>query len=662
MGKFTVDVERRGFVPTVMGRELVLTPSRWAWSDQGGPSTAEVMVSGPVAALAATLDWILRPVRIYNEYGSAVWWGYVAGVAYRRNLFESGKFVEGMANRVNVLYSYSNPDGQAVTAETGWASDATSVAEYGTWELRYSMGNVSAEVASRLRETLLATLANPNRSQGSAGRERTAQTRLICLGWWQSLGATYYSNLAGLERNNASSGTAIPLGVAFSSAEIGFETNNRAIHDIQSRLGAFAAGNKVHVAGSASNNGDFTIARGTTREAVTYTASTISFTAPNLINDSAAGFDFADANDLINVYGSTSNNGYCFVASMSARVVLTMQQSTITTEAAGAGRQLTRGTQIEVESTMTTELPGSTVTLTVHGEKVAQKFTLAVNADWPAYEIVIRLRKMGSPSDAVTVELCADSAGAPGSVLASGSVAAASIYTSMNWVTATLGTQPTLSYGTNYWIVVRRSGSSHYSNYYEIDVDEGGQYSLGALKVWSGAAWVDPANVADLLFAVWGKQEITAQVQKIVQDEGQFLTGCDVLDTAGVVDYQYREGANKAKAEAEGLLGLNSASGQRLLATVTADRRVVVSRAPLLASAGMVDRVRLDTDGKFYDAVGTRLEPGVLPVAKWCDVMDEVGEPAFWVRAAEYDAATGEIRYFPLGATGVGELTKVRQG
>jgi len=662
MMKFTVDVERRGFVPTVLAKELVLTPSRWAWSDQGGPTTAEVLASGPVAALASTLDWVLRPIRIYNEYGSAVWWGYVAGVAYRRNLFESGKFVEGMANRVNVLYSYSNPDGQAVAAETGWASDAVSVAEYGTWELRYSMGNVSAEVASRLRDTLLATLANPSRSQGSAGRERVAQTRLICLGWWQSLGATYYSNLAGLERNNAESGTAIPLGVAFSSAEIGFEANNRAIHDIQSRLGAFASGNKVHVAGSASNNGDFTIARGTTREAQTYTASTISFTAPDLINDSAAGFDFADANDLVKVAGSASNNGFRFVESMSARAVLTTQQTTITTEAAGAGRSVTRGTQIEVESSMTTELPGASVTLTVHGEKVAQKFTLAVNANWPAYEVVIRLRKMGSPSDAVTVELCADSSGSPGSVLASGSIAAASIYTTMGWVTATLGSQPTLSYGTNYWIVVRRSGSSHYSNYYEIDVDEGGQYSLGALKVWSGAAWVDPANVADLLFAVWGKQEITTQIQKIITDEGQFLTGCDILNTAGVVDYQYRAGANKARAEAEALLGLNSASGQRLLATVTPDRRVLVSSAPLLASAGMVDRVRLDTNGKFYDAVGTMLEPGVLPVAKWCDVMDEVGEPAFWIREAAFEAATGEIRYVPLGAKGVDELVKVRQG
>ena len=109
-------------------------------------------------------------------------------------------------------------------------------------------------------------------------------------------------------------------------------------------------------------------------------------------------------------------------------------------------------------------------------------------------------------------------------------------------------------------------------------------------------------------------------------------------------------------------LGLNSASGKRLLATVTPDLRVLVSAAPLLASASMVDMVRLDSDGKFYDAVGTRLEPGVLPVAKWCDVMDEVGEPAFWIREATFDAQTGEIRYVPLGAKGVDELVKVRQG
>ena len=69
MMKFTADVERRGFVPTVLAKELVLTPSRWAWSDQGGPTTAEVLASGPVAALASTLDWVLRPIRIYNEYG-----------------------------------------------------------------------------------------------------------------------------------------------------------------------------------------------------------------------------------------------------------------------------------------------------------------------------------------------------------------------------------------------------------------------------------------------------------------------------------------------------------------------------------------------------------------------------------------------------------------
>jgi hypothetical protein len=361
------------------------------------------------------------------------------------------------------------------------------------------------------------------------------------------------------------------------------------------------------------------------------------------------------------VAGSTSNNGYRFVASMSAQTTLTVQQTNITNEAAGAGRSITRGTSIDAVGALTSELPGANVTLTVHGEKVAQQFTLSVNANWSAYEIVVRLRKMGSPSDAVTVELCADSAGAPGSVLASGSIAASSIYTAMNWVTATLGTQQALSYGTIYWIVVRRSGASHYADYYEIDVDSGAQYGNGILKLWSGAAWVDHLVAADLLFAVWGKQEITTQIANIVTG-GQFLNGCDVLATAGVVDYQYRSGDNKARGEAESLLSQTTATGRRLLATVTAERKVIVDAAPLVANAVMTDMVRLDNDGKFYRATGTPLEPGILPVAKWVDVRDELGEPAFWVQAAEYDVASDEIRYTPASAVSVGDLTRIRQG
>jgi hypothetical protein len=115
----------------------------------------------------------------------------------------------------------------------------------------------------------------------------------------------------------------------------------------------------------------------------------------------------------------------------------------------------------------------------------AQGYYLAGTHDYTE----VFLRKVGSPTDDVVLELQADSGGSPdGTVLQTYSVAGSSLTGSFAAVAFLHPAQP-LTVGVKYKLVLRRSGAVDAANYYEIELAGGNGYYDGATQAHNGTSW-----------------------------------------------------------------------------------------------------------------------------------------------------------------------------
>jgi len=100
----------------------------------------------------------------------------------------------------------------------------------------------------------------------------------------------------------------------------------------------------------------------------------------------------------------------------------------------------------------------------------------------PVKKISLYVRRVGNTSDA-TVRIVNDSVGSPGTtnILSSnGTLSSSLVSTSYGWVDVVLPSNPTLTPGTTYWIVIDNS-NQHASRYYQIGGNTG--YADGVAKV-----------------------------------------------------------------------------------------------------------------------------------------------------------------------------------
>lgn len=95
-------------------------------------------------------------------------------------------------------------------------------------------------------------------------------------------------------------------------------------------------------------------------------------------------------------------------------------------------------------------------------------------------KVDLYLKKVSTPSN-LTVRIVTNSGGSPStSTLASGSLSASLVSTTYGWVSVPLSSNPELTAGTTYWIVV--DGSTNSSRYYMMGADNNG-YSGGTGKI-----------------------------------------------------------------------------------------------------------------------------------------------------------------------------------
>ena len=637
----------------------VLTVTRYAGQNPGGPTTAEIAAQGPAVGLWELTAWLGYRIEVFTDNDAPVWWGHIEEVTVNYGNIAVGRTIADVRNRIAVAYTTERVGGQVESKQTTWAEDTDSIALYGQRELLLSRSNLSYTQAIYKRDRALAELAKP-RWISRLGLGEPGGAIVRCRGFWSSYGWTFYSQAAGLEAHDSGTSSEQPLGLGFTSAYVGFDDVNDALHQLYGRVKNLKSGYWLRIAGSASNNGSYAVQSGTSQDAVVYTASTISFenlgSDEGKIADSANGLAHIDANDLIQISGAASgaNNRFAFVKSGTndgSEIIIDDGGVSLVDAAAGASITIRRANSIRLDAALTRELAGSTVSVYVYGQKIAQSFTLSVNTSWTVAEIYIRIKKVGAPTGNVSVQLCANSAGAPGTVLDSATLAAADITTQGGWHKFTFSNTRLINYGSVYWIVISRNDAMDSDNYYTVDVSEELGYSGGSLLVYDGAAWQTRSPDADLFFRILGAWQTTKQIREVVTASGWNIEGLDMPIDSGIESNQYRSGSATAQEELVDLLESGTNQNRTLTALIGYDRHLHIQQTD---NAQPGDDWVYTVEGRILLPSGAPVDEGVLPVGKWLtldgapEILDSLGaQRSILCVRAEYDAISGTLTIDP---------------
>lgn len=644
MSGFGISVWTPSGDPVLVPATLDVQPQGWSGAAVGGPWDAEIAVYGALEELAGLTAWLGYRVDILNENGTAVWWGDISTVEVTAGGARGGVSLERMANRVMLRYTQRQPGGGASAADTDWADNALSQAAYGIWERRISPPrSMSATEAAAYRATALGVLAEPFYTLTPDSGEAAA--KLTCTGYWQRLKRFYYSDLRGMIQHTEG-GDPMPLGLGFTSADVAFVARTDEVHSLAGWLSNFQADMRIKVSGAAQagNNGQWVLADGgDDRASAAYTSTAVDFSPNDDIADANGGLSFLAKDDVFTISGTDLNNGTWLLDKEGAAAIevsASYHGSLVTSESAGDTVVFTRGNKVKVTGGLTNEHSGASaaVTVTAWGQRYYQSFTLPVSGSWTAAAVEVRLRRVGGPTDNVTVQLVADSAGAPGTLLDSANVAADNIPLEMGWVSFALDDADLLTYGNTYGIVVLRSGANHHADYYEIDTDDAAGYTGGALKVYDGAAWQTPDPAASLMFRVLGATDTGQQAGDVLRAGGGILQ----VDAAnsGILANQYRDGETRAIDEITALLDMGTSTGQRLVARVLRNLTAVVWAR--LSRPGTSPRYVLDGT-TLRDLHGQQVEAGFLPAGEWVSLGDSASLGP-WARLSPVFAERAEYR------------------
>jgi hypothetical protein len=635
---FTVEVRDRGNNIPRLADGLDFAVGAYSAAAVGGCEEATLTATGDRERLQGLLDWLGYPVTIRNEHGNAVWWGFVAAVDVNLGGITVGLDVETVRNRVSVAYTERAADGGQLRGTTAWVEDLPSQAQYGVHEERLSMGDITESVALGRRDAYLSMRKTPARTVAVGPGGGASSATLRCAGWWQMLNWRYWEQPGGMEEYAGKAGAEHVISFTLTSTEFGFKLPSSVV-DILGRLHVLTAGTRINISGSISQDNVYMVKsppRTPENDAVTYTSNQISFETEDDIFDLNDGLSPFESGDIIKVTGSAANNRYYRVNTAGSEHIQ-IKPKTISNAGVGPDVTIRRGHELTVEETFSqADYPAPPVTIYTIGTRVAQSFTPSANVAWNAYEIIIQARRIGAPSDDLTVAIWSDNVGipgVPGVQLAAGTIAGSDLTEELASYLVTLSSPLALNFGTTYWVVVERTGSPDAQHMFAVGLDEGLGHS-GALKVWKVDHWEDRVPNCDMPFEVWGKRETTAQISDMV---GSVLPTVIIESPSAIYAHQWRAGDNTVRAEVEELLATGTSAGRRLLAQVSPERVARVFAEP--------DPEQLDTmltmEGRLRLPLGA-LDEGQLPAGQWVQLEDNAQAlgPLF-IERAEYTPGTG---------------------
>ena len=630
---FSIEVKTHGLLDVAVPPNIKIDVASLSNNMIGGPEQATITATAPRDGLYPLLNWLNYQIKIFGA--GQLWTGFVDEVSLALGGVEVGLSLENMYNRVRVAYTYDSPSGEQTRGNTDWAEDSGSIARYGVRELQHSVSDQSLTQAEALRDQLLAKFKNPQKKIRITGSGTAAQATINCRGYNTKLGWEYYENLVGIEEYNEGGSSEILVGWALTSNQIAFDSISNKIHDYQARLELLQNGDRLAVTGSTSNNATYQVTAETEDDAQrTYTASTISLDPTDDILDSANGLeDNLTSKQLINLSGTSGHDGWYVIKSIQEPDHITVNPATLTAEAAGSSITITHGNSVEVDTTPVLEFPSSTATLTSEGYKVAQSFQITTG--WDADKISIRVYKVGSPSDNLTVTVHSDNSGVPGSILGTATILNADIPTAMNWAEASFVSRFALSAATTYWIQVARSGSASESNAFRVEINDSEDregYASGIVKAWNGSSWA--TRDADMPFRLLSAVETTEQIEAMLTASSHVSTA-DIQLASGIYTNQYREGDRTILDEINELLAVGGSSGETMISTLNENGVYSVLEKP----ASSTVQWAIANDGTLRNMADVALAEGRLIAGQWLELLDLPGYPSlspFFVERCEY--------------------------
>lgn len=603
----------------------------------GGPATAEVEVRGPEVLLWGVLDWLRRPVEVRGPQSNVVWWGFVNEVQLEIGGRTIGRSLDDLVNRVAVAYAAPSATGATERRTTMWAEDAASVGQYGVRELLYSGGVMEPGEATALRDRLLLQGAQPRGLQSfrAGGNEGVARATLGCVGWMESLRWRRFARTGTRVEFEGSSGDLQAIGWQLVSGDV-FFTASDGMHDLQARLVGLRINNTIAVSGAApANNHEFVITRATGDGRRVYTANTIYFQQEDDIYDSAKGLAFIRNGALIRISGSAQNSkvwqidgtqtpGYVTTSGLGGMII---------DEVAGPSIMIEQGHNVMVSPKPANSLSTGVKTVTLYGYRMAQSFM--PGASIALGMAAVQINRIGSPSDTLRLSVHADTAGAPGTQLTFTDIAGADVPENSEWVWFLFATPLPLTSGTTYWIVVERSGALSAEDYYQLAMTT---EASGVCLAYTGATWAANPTGMSMPHKLWGVEETTTQLVRVIEDVGDLLAAVVIDSVSGVLSNPEQAGDASAYDVVMKLLKVGTASGGRLLAMVDRDRVLRVLVEPVAPNEPdvymLAGYVRLPSEGQ-------RRLVGELPVGEWLTIERTpahlVGLSPAFVDEAEFD-------------------------
>ena len=633
---------------------LSLIPERWSYDSEFGFDSSMIRVEGRVDDLYTVIAWLGNKVRIANDFGTQVWEGRITEVTVNVGNSSIGVSLDSMYNKIRVLYTTTEETGSVSNQMTDWYEDTNSQQKYGVKELIFSESNIDATTADTLASTLRNTLGIPKGQMSFDKTEYFATLR--CSGLLLTLGWKYHIDTTGFE-GNINGSTEQALGLAFVSIQTGFKNSSSVIASIDGYLKNFTSDTRIRVSGSASNDGTKLITGVTRLDPLTYTSPGIYFDPSDDMHDGSLGLDVLRTGQLIKITGSSggANDGLYWATSVSEDHVK-LQPADIVTSGA-TSTTITQGNSVTVQETLTDEITTSPITVTAHGTKIYYSFQIASSTAWTVTDVLLRLKKNGSPSDSVQVSLIQMTGVDTYTTLTTVSKSGSVITADFNVFKFTMPSPQTFSPGTTYGILIERTGSNHPENFYIVAVDEEQSHG-GTMKLWDGAAWQTRYVEADLWFSIQGVKTTTTQMGELLAQHAQDIeTYAFEEASSGISTAQYMTREENALERFKKLLRRGNSSGKKYVveSIIGGGIKVAVQKTP--SEQSWVYHVA--SDGRIMEGNNQELEPGRLLQNEVVEVsLDVIPNGTFLltnrfnVGRSEWDETQKRLTVEPASSTG----------
>ena len=253
---------------------------------------------------------------------------------------------------------------------------------------------------------------------------------------------------------------------------------------------------------------------------------------------------------------------------------------------------------------------------TTSASKVAQSFVFEGDSFAPSL-LQVRIRRQGSPNDALRVSIQSDNNGVPSGVeLANAQVSGLELDSeAYPWVKFAFSLAPQLTPGKTYWVVFSRTGTITSSAYYVLAIDEKLSFPAGVLKINNGSVWSARNPLADLVFKLTNVVQTSALLEGMqsVFKEGPF-TQVSVQFESGTYTTPLTSRPKPVEQLVKEILALGTSTGEEIIYTVTPQRELIFRLKPALADSPPYWLTDL---GELHDPGGGDLLPGHLPVGAW---------------------------------------------